>query len=78
MNAALGALIMFALAAFVGVQTYDNYHVGKMQIVTKNISPVFDRIDDAIFFWGATAINLALTSVCTIGGLILLAALIAR
>ncbi|WP_174284991.1 hypothetical protein [Sphingomonas bacterium] len=78
MNATLGTLVMFALAAFVGVQTYDNYRMGKMQVVTKNISPVFDRIDDAIFFWGATAINVAVTSVCTIGGLILLAGLFIR
>ena len=69
---------MFALAAFVGAQTYDNYSVGKMQLVTKNISPVFDRIDDAMFFWGATAINLALTGVFAIGGFILLAGLFVR
>ena len=78
MNAVLGALTMFALATFLGVQTYDDYRVGKMQVVTKNISPVFDRIDDAMFFWGATAINVALTGVCAIGGLILLAGLFLR
>lgn len=72
----LSALLLFGLAAFGGSRTYDDYRSGKMQMVIRGFSPIFDRVDDPLFFWGATAFNLAITAVCAIGGVITLLPLV--
>ncbi len=76
MTSVVAALMMFALAAFAGSITYDGYRSGKMSLMSRAISPVFDRMDDSVFFWGVLVFNAAVTAVCAIGGIILLLPLV--
>jgi choline-glycine betaine transporter len=72
----VAALVMFALAAFAGSLAYDGYRSGKMVLISGAISPVFDRSEDSLFYWGALVFNVGITAIFAIGGVILLLPLV--
>lgn len=75
----LYALVLFVLAAFGAGQLRDDYRDGRMTIAFDPIKQfVFDRVEAPAFFWGLTAVNLAIVVGMMLGGILLVAVGVGR